>query len=170
MKGGVIYWIFQVTATNIRQSRNLRRGWNLSIISYCAIFQIMKTELPLSPDNLVVSPSSTSNLTENSSVYRFPNNIRFNPFFSEKWTKMTTARLAEISNPQLTITADKGFNFSTQDDAFIVQKKNHFQVTCEIEMDGMPRFVKKSDGTLQVRITKPCLTKSIGRNITMYVC
>ena len=42
-----------------------------------------------------------------------------------------------------------GFNFSVQDDAFIVQKKNHFQVTCDVVLDGVPRFVKRPDGTLQ---------------------
>ena len=42
-----------------------------------------------------------------------------------------------------------GFNFSGQDDAFIVQKKNHFQLTCDVALDGTPRFVKRPDGTLQ---------------------
>ena len=42
-----------------------------------------------------------------------------------------------------------GFNFSGQDDAFIVQKKNHFQLTCDVVLDGTPRFVKRQDGTLQ---------------------
>ena len=40
---------------------------------------------------------------------------------------MMTSRLVDL-NPQMCITADKGFNYSAQDEAFIVQKKNHFQV------------------------------------------
>lgn len=61
---------------------------------------------------------------------------------------MSTARLVDLSSPRMTVTADKGFNFSAQDDAFIVQKKNHFQLTCEIQLDAIPRFVRRSDGTL----------------------
>ena len=34
------------------------------------------------------------------------------------------------------VTADKGFNFSQVDDAFIAQKKNHFQLTCHIHKEG----------------------------------
>ena len=60
-----------------------------------------------------------------------------------------SARILELGPPQLTITADKGFNFSAQDEAFIVQKKNHFQVTVDIQMDDIPKFVKRLDGTLQ---------------------
>ena len=30
------------------------------------------------------------------------------------------------------MSADKGFNFSNLDDAFIAQKKNHFQLTCHV--------------------------------------
>ena len=30
------------------------------------------------------------------------------------------------------VSADKGFNFSNLDDAFIAQKKNHFQLTCHV--------------------------------------
>ena len=62
---------------------------------------------------------------------------------------MTSARIVEVGPPQMTITADKGFNFSAQDEAFIVQKKNHFQVTVDIQMDAVPKFVKRLDGTLQ---------------------
>ena len=62
---------------------------------------------------------------------------------------MTSARIVEVGPPQMTITADKGFNFSPQDEAFIVQKKNHFQVTVDIQLDSLPKFVKRLDGTLQ---------------------
>ena len=62
---------------------------------------------------------------------------------------MTSARIVEVGPPQMTITADKGFNFSPQDEAFIVQKKNHFQVTVDIQLDNLPKFVKRLDGTLQ---------------------
>lgn len=44
------------------------------------------------------------------------------------------------------VDADKGFNFSVGDDAFVCQKKNHFQVTVYIGMLGEPKFVKTPDG------------------------
>lgn len=33
--------------------------------------------------------------------------------------------------PHYRVDADKGFNFSNVDDAFVCQKKNHFQVSCK---------------------------------------
>ena len=84
---------------------------------------------------------------------------------------MMTSRLVDL-NPQMCITADKGFNYSAQDEAFIVQKKNHFQVyvyfillsltyrqllfkknpkysfifqvTCDVQFNGTPRFISKA--------------------------
>jgi hypothetical protein len=112
-------------------------------------FQIpqVKSELPLSPDTLV-SPTSLSNLTESGS-YTFPTGIRFSPFFSDKWMRLANSRLVDMATSNLIVTADKGFNYSSQDESFIVQKKNHFQVTCEVGLETNPRFVRKSDGSLQ---------------------
>ena len=63
---------------------------------------------------------------------------------------MATGRLTEMAPPVMTITADKGFNFSGQDEAFIVQKKNHFQVTCDVYFDNgsVPRYIRKNDQQL----------------------
>lgn len=44
------------------------------------------------------------------------------------------------------VDADKGFNFSVGDDAFVCQKKNHFQVTVYIGMIGDPKYVKTPEG------------------------
>lgn len=38
--------------------------------------------------------------------------------------------------PHYRIDADKGFNFSHSDDAFVCQKKNHFQITCHAQLLG----------------------------------
>ena len=54
---------------------------------------------------------------------------------------MVTARLVDLTAPQMCITADKGFNYSAQDEAFIVQKKNHFQVTCDVQFNGYVQFM-----------------------------
>lgn len=48
--------------------------------------------------------------------------------------------------PTYRVDADKGFNFSVGDDAFVCQKKNHFQVTVYIGMLGEPKYVKTPEG------------------------
>lgn len=64
--------------------------------------------------------------------------------------------------------ADKGFNFSNADDAFVCQKKNHFQVslvqfvcdffavslffqiTCHVQLLGDAQFVRTPDGLKKI--------------------
>lgn len=48
--------------------------------------------------------------------------------------------------PTYRVDADKGFNFSLADDAFVCQKKNHFQVTVYIGMPGDPKYIKTNEG------------------------
>lgn len=44
------------------------------------------------------------------------------------------------------VVTDKGFNFSPADEAFVCQKKNHFQITIHIQVWGSPKFVKTQVG------------------------
>jgi len=48
------------------------------------------------------------------------------------------------------VDADKGFNFSPQDDSFVCQKKNHFQVTLRVTIDEREReiFIYQSKYTI----------------------
>ncbi|MED6285817.1 hypothetical protein CHARACLAT_033074 [Characodon lateralis] len=48
--------------------------------------------------------------------------------------------------PTYRVDADKGFNFSLADDAFVCQKKNHFQVTVYVGMLGDPKYIKTNEG------------------------
>lgn len=48
--------------------------------------------------------------------------------------------------PTYRVDADKGFNFSLADDAFVCQKKNHFQVTVYVGMLGDAKYIKMSEG------------------------
>lgn len=73
--------------------------------------------------------------------------------------------------PHYRVDADKGFNFSNADDAFVCQKKNHFQVgssiacrnkkglhhlafvlqiTCHVQLLGDAQFVKTPDGIQKI--------------------
>lgn len=42
--------------------------------------------------------------------------------------------------PTFRVDADKGFNFSNPDEAFVCQKKNHFQVTVHVQVSGRTRL------------------------------
>lgn len=44
---------------------------------------------------------------------------------------------------------DKGFLFSTFDDSFVCQKKNHFQLTIHADTNTVPAYVKTNSGTIE---------------------
>uniref|UniRef100_A0A3B4AUK0 Uncharacterized protein n=1 Tax=Periophthalmus magnuspinnatus TaxID=409849 RepID=A0A3B4AUK0_9GOBI len=48
------------------------------------------------------------------------------------------------------VDADKGFTYSTADDVFVCQKKNHFQVTVHIGITGDPHYVMTTSGSQEV--------------------
>ncbi|XP_072574394.1 myelin regulatory factor isoform X2 [Paramormyrops kingsleyae] len=72
--------------------------------------------------------------------------IKWQPHQQNKWTLLYDANCKELPMPTYRVDADKGFNFSVPDDAFVCQKKNHFQVTVYIGMLGDPKYVKTSEG------------------------
>lgn len=51
--------------------------------------------------------------------------------------------------PEFHVDADKGFLFSSFDDSFVCQKKNHFQLTMHVDMRGTPAYVKTNTGALK---------------------
>ncbi|XP_061728088.1 uncharacterized protein LOC133533140 isoform X2 [Cydia pomonella] len=72
--------------------------------------------------------------------------IRFAPFQQNLWHTLYDCNLKPLQPPSYVVGADKGFNFSQIDEAFVCQKKNHFQVTCQIQMQGDPHYVKTNEG------------------------
>ena len=75
--------------------------------------------------------------------------VQFVSFQPHKWNQTFTPNGVKLPTPVLKVvviiisisttiifmiqvSADKGFNFSNLDDAFIAQKKNHFQLTCHV--------------------------------------
>ncbi|XP_033489853.2 myelin regulatory factor isoform X6 [Epinephelus lanceolatus] len=72
--------------------------------------------------------------------------IKWQPHQQNKWTPLYDANCKELPMPTYRVDADKGFNFSLADDAFVCQKKNHFQVTVYIGMLGEPKYIKTSEG------------------------
>ncbi|KAM3955671.1 uncharacterized protein ACR2FA_010388 [Aphomia sociella] len=72
--------------------------------------------------------------------------IRFATFQQSSWHTLYDCNLKPLPTPSYVVGADKGFNYSQIDEAFVCQKKNHFQVTCQIQTQGDPHYVKTSDG------------------------
>ncbi|XP_070557133.1 myelin regulatory factor-like isoform X1 [Ptychodera flava] len=72
--------------------------------------------------------------------------IKWQPFKPNKWHTLVDAAGKDLPAPSYRVEADKGFNFSIPDDAFVCQKKNHFQVTVHIGLAGHPKYVKMEDG------------------------
>ncbi|CAG5957926.1 unnamed protein product [Menidia menidia] len=71
--------------------------------------------------------------------------IKWQPHQQNKWTTLYDANCKELPMPTYRVDADKGFNFSLADDAFVCQKKNHFQVTVYVGMLGDPKYIKTND-------------------------
>lgn len=59
--------------------------------------------------------------------------IKFYKYNEEQWYPMCDNSGDEMPAFQVQVLADKGFNYSTNDNCFVNQKKNHFQVTVKIE-------------------------------------
>ncbi|KFW64911.1 Myelin regulatory factor, partial [Pygoscelis adeliae] len=80
--------------------------------------------------------------------YLDPNyqSIKWQPHQQNKWATLYDANYKELPMLTYRVDADKGFNFSVGDDAFVCQKKNHFQVTVYIGMLGDPKYVKTPEG------------------------
>ncbi|XP_068082785.1 myelin regulatory factor [Anabrus simplex] len=76
--------------------------------------------------------------------------IRFQPFQQTSWHVLCDQNLKELPVPHYRVDADKGFNFSNADDAFVCQKKNHFQITCHVQLQGDARFVKTPEGLKKI--------------------
>ncbi|CAL8115850.1 unnamed protein product [Orchesella dallaii] len=72
--------------------------------------------------------------------------IKFQAFQENTWHTLTDEAFKELTMPYYKVDADKGFNFSNSDDAFVCQKKNHFQITCHARVQGEPKYVKATDG------------------------
>lgn len=54
------------------------------------------------------------------------------------------------SPPAFHVDADKGFVYSSADEAFVCQKKNHFQVSVHIGVATEPRYLRSPRGPREV--------------------
>ncbi|XP_040026184.2 myelin regulatory factor-like protein [Gasterosteus aculeatus] len=68
----------------------------------------------------------------------------------ECWTTSYNSSYETMSPPAYHIDTDKGFNYSALDEAFVCQKKNHFQVTVHIGVTAEPKYVRTAGGPQQI--------------------
>ncbi|KMQ89535.1 myelin regulatory factor-like protein [Lasius niger] len=89
-------------------------------------------------------------VTDNSYIDASYQCIRFHPFQQTSWHVLCDHNLKELPVPHYRVDADKGFNFSNSDDAFVCQKKNHFQITCHSQLQGEAIFVRTGEGLKKI--------------------
>ncbi|XP_037704005.1 myelin regulatory factor-like protein isoform X2 [Choloepus didactylus] len=68
--------------------------------------------------------------------------LKWQPYQSAPWHSLLNSHYEKLPDVGYRVVTDKGFNFSPADEAFVCQKKNHFQITIHIQVWGSPKFVK----------------------------
>ncbi|KAI5934175.1 Myelin regulatory factor-like protein [Manis javanica] len=71
-----------------------------------------------------------------------PPALKWQPYQSLPWHSLFNGHYEKLPDIGYRVVTDKGFNFSPADEAFVCQKKNHFQITIHIQVWGSPKFVK----------------------------
>ncbi|XP_012370410.1 myelin regulatory factor-like protein [Octodon degus] len=72
--------------------------------------------------------------------------LKWQPYQSVPWHSLLNCHHEKLPDVGYQVVTDKGFNFSPADEAFVCQKKNHFQITIHIQVWGSPKFVKTQMG------------------------
>ncbi|XP_012590601.1 PREDICTED: myelin regulatory factor-like protein [Condylura cristata] len=78
--------------------------------------------------------------------------LRWQPYQSAPWHSLLNANYEKLPDVGYQVVTDKGFTFSPADEAFVCQKKNHFQITIHIQVWGNPKFVKTQGGLKPIEI------------------
>ncbi|KAM3925376.1 myelin regulatory factor-like protein [Leptodactylus fuscus] len=81
-----------------------------------------------------------------SSIDRCYQSLAWKPYQTASWSSLYNTHSEQIPALGYQVITDKGFNFSTVDDAYVCQKKNHFQVTVHIRVLGNPKYVRTQMG------------------------
>nr|XP_026483514.1 uncharacterized protein LOC113391683 isoform X2 [Vanessa tameamea] len=126
--------------TNLQEPSTKKRKHSQDINS-----QVKCEPAALSPESVVVRPPASVDGSEAGDESPLQC-IRFAHFQQNIWHSLYDCNAKLLPPPSYIVGADKGFNFSQIDEAFVCQKKNHFQVTCQILMQGDPHYVKTAEG------------------------
>ncbi|XP_023808278.1 myelin regulatory factor-like protein isoform X1 [Oryzias latipes] len=76
--------------------------------------------------------------------------LTWEPYMLGQWSTLKDRNHQRLPCPAYHVNTDKGFNFSPSDEAFVCQKKNHFQVTVHIGMAAEPQYVTAPSGPQEV--------------------
>ncbi|KAF7229480.1 myelin regulatory factor-like protein isoform X1 [Nothobranchius furzeri] len=109
-------------------------------------------------DDLFEAPGGEAERTFNGSVGNAVNGpglgssqtLAWEQYRPEQWSSLYNHHYQTLPPPVCCVHTDKGFNYSPSDEAFVCQKKNHFQVTVHIGVAADPLFVKTQDGPQEV--------------------
>ncbi|KAL1775413.1 myelin regulatory factor [Sigmodon hispidus] len=72
--------------------------------------------------------------------------LKWQPYQSVPWHSLLNSHYEKLPDVGYQVVTNKGFTFSPVDEAFVCQKKNHFQITVHIQVWGSPKFVKTQMG------------------------
>ncbi|XP_044133144.1 myelin regulatory factor-like protein [Bufo gargarizans] len=81
-----------------------------------------------------------------SSIDKCYQSLTWKPYQTSHWSCLYNTHSEKIPAVGYQVITDKGFNFSTVDDAYVCQKKNHFQVTVHIRVIGNPKYIRTQLG------------------------
>ncbi|XP_041636371.1 myelin regulatory factor-like protein [Cheilinus undulatus] len=76
--------------------------------------------------------------------------LSWDQYRPEQWSTLYNGSYQAVSPPAYHVDTDKGFIYSAADEAFVCQKKNHFQVTVHIGVAAEPQYVRTPSGPQQV--------------------
>jgi hypothetical protein len=74
--------------------------------------------------------------------------LQWVPHYREQWHTLLDGYGRPAGNFQFNVQVDKGFSHSPQDQAFVCQRKNHFQMTVTMDMLDQPRFAQLVPGRM----------------------
>ncbi|KAE8281092.1 Myelin regulatory factor-like protein [Larimichthys crocea] len=72
--------------------------------------------------------------------------LTWDQYRPEHWSLLYNSSYQTLSSPAYHVDTDKGFIYSAADEAFVCQKKNHFQVTVHIGVAAEPQYVRTPSG------------------------
>ncbi|XP_075409344.1 myelin regulatory factor-like protein [Tenrec ecaudatus] len=78
--------------------------------------------------------------------------LKWKPYQSVPWHSLVNSHYEPLPAVGYRVVTDKGFNFSPADEAFVCQKKNHFQISIHIQIWGSPKFVKTQMGLTPIEM------------------
>ncbi|XP_060745134.1 myelin regulatory factor-like protein isoform X1 [Tachysurus vachellii] len=76
--------------------------------------------------------------------------LKWDRYQPNQWSSLYNGSHQILPSPGYHVDTDKGFSYSAADEAFVCQKKNHFQVTVHIGMAGDPVYVNTPAGPMPV--------------------